>query len=68
LETFAKNRINFERAKMEVEKRKEIEKKEREQYIEDWIQRNKMKGKKKKVNTKDKEVKMKEMKDLKKMN
>ena len=53
---------------MEVEKRREIEKKEREKYIEDWIQRNKMKGKKKKVNTKDKEVKMKEMKDLKKMN
>jgi hypothetical protein len=38
---------------MEVEKRKEIERKEREQYIEDWIQRNKMKGKKKKVNQKN---------------
>lgn len=37
---------------MEVEKRKEIEKKEREKYIEDWIQRNKMRGKKKKVGNK----------------
>ena len=33
---------------MEVDKRKEIEKIEREQYIEDWIQKNKLKGKKKK--------------------
>merc|ERR1711957_3134 len=57
LETFSKNRINFSRAKMEVEKRKEIEKKEREQYIEEWIQRNKMKGKKKKVNNKDGKIK-----------
>jgi hypothetical protein len=48
---------------MEVEKRKEIEKKEREQYIEEWIQRNKMKGKKKKAITKDGKVK-----DLKKTN
>ena len=63
METFNKNRINFERTKMEVEKRKEIEKKEREQYIEDWIQRNKMKGKKKKVNPKDSK-----MKEFKKMN
>jgi ABC-type lipoprotein release transport system permease subunit len=47
---------------MEVEKRKEIEKKEREQYIEDWIQRNKNKGKKKKVIPKDKDVKMKDIK------
>lgn len=38
---------------MEVEKRKEIEKKEREQYIEDWISKNKMKGKKKKNSKKD---------------
>ena len=45
---------------MEVEKRKEIEKKEREEFIEDWIQRNKMKGKKKKVIIKD--SKMKELK------
>ena len=57
METFSKNRINFSRAKMEVEKRKEIEKKEREQYIEEWIQRNKMKGKKKKVNNKDGKIK-----------
>lgn len=42
---------------MEVEKRKEIERKEREKYIEDWIQRNKMKGKKKKVNNKDGKIK-----------
>ena len=47
---------------MEVEKRKEIEKKEREQYIEEWIQRNKMKGKKKKVNNKEKDTKLKELK------
>jgi hypothetical protein len=57
LETFSKNRINFERAKMQVDKRKEIEKKEREQYIEEWIQRNKMKGKKKKVTNKEGKVK-----------
>lgn len=50
---------------MEVEKRKEIEKKEREQYIEEWIQRNKMKGKKKKVIAKDsKDSKSKEMKKI----
>lgn len=49
---------------MEVEKRKEIEKKEREQYIEDWIQRNKNKGKKKKVIAKDKDGKMKDIKKL----
>jgi len=42
---------------MENEKRKEIEKKEREQYIEEWIERNKMRGKKKKVNNKDSKVK-----------
>lgn len=45
---------------MEVEKRREIERKEREQYIEEWIQRNKMKGKKgKKIQNK------KEFKNLK---
>ncbi len=45
---------------MEVEKRKEIEKKEREQYIDEWIHRNKMKGKKgKKIQNK------KEFKNLK---
>ena len=48
---------------MQVDKRKEIEKKEREQYIEEWIQRNKMKGKKKKATNKDGKVK-----DLKKSN
>ena len=42
---------------MEVEKRKEIEKKERDEFIEDWIQRNKMKGKKKKVANKDSKMK-----------
>lgn len=42
---------------MEVEKRKEIEKKEREQYIEEWIQRNKMKGKKGKKTQNKKEFK-----------
>ncbi len=49
---------------MEVDKRKEIEKKEREDYIEEWIQRNKMKGKKGKEKKQQPQIK-KEFKNLK---
>ena len=43
---FEKNRILFERNKMEADIRREVERKEREEFIEQWKLRNKMKGKK----------------------
>lgn len=53
---FEKNRVMFERAKMEEAMRKEIEEKEKQEFIENWKLRNKMKGKKpkKKVENKSK--------------
>lgn len=41
-----KNRIDYERSKMEVSQRKEIEEKEKNDFIEKWKIKNKMKYKK----------------------
>ncbi len=43
---FEKNRVMYERTKMEEFKRKEIEDQEKKDFIENWKMRNKMKGKK----------------------
>ena len=45
-EDIKKNRIMLERSKMEEGKRKEIEEKEKRDFIEKWKIKNKMKGKK----------------------
>lgn len=45
-EDLKKNRIMYERSKMEEGKRKEIEEKEKRDFIEKWKIKNKMKGKK----------------------
>ncbi len=57
-EDFKKNRVMYERTKMEEFERQEIEDKERRDFIEQWKMKNKLKGKKptkKKVN--DKKIK-----------
>ena len=55
---FEKNRIMYERTKMEEVKRKEIEEQEKIDFIENWKMKNKMKGKKP-INKKFKDIKAK---------
>jgi hypothetical protein len=43
---FEKNRVMYERTKMEEIKRKEVEEKEKLDFIEEWKLKNKNKGKK----------------------
>jgi hypothetical protein len=43
---FEKNRVTFERNKMERTKREELEDRERREFIEQWKLKNKLKGKK----------------------
>ena len=45
---FDKNRVLFERNKMEADIIREVERNEREEFIEQWKLKNKMKGKKSK--------------------
>ncbi len=51
---FEKNRVMFERAKMEEAMRKEIEEKEKRDFIENWKIKNKLKGKKSKKKVENK--------------
>lgn len=44
---FEKNRVQYERTKMEADVRKEVEEKEKEEFIKQWIKKQKEKGKKK---------------------
>lgn len=53
---FIKNRVQFERAKMEAGQRKAIEDREKQEYIDQWKLKNKMKHKKPGHVSKKKEV------------
>jgi hypothetical protein len=52
---FAKNRVMYERTKMEETKRKEIEDQEKKDFIEQWKMRKRLRNKKLGKKTKDKD-------------